>query len=139
MSLNLKIFILILSTFLIDITATATTYNLDPVPLSPGNLVKVDVAKYPKFVPLRVVAPKYEKPISPTVEIKNENGFECILFDAYLSGYEMDYDLETNKEYFIGTWEILILWSPGADLSGCSVRVSLPDQAESSAYLYMNE
>lgn len=113
-------------------------YNLDVVDLPEGKTVEVDVAHFPKFVTLQVIAPMSENPQEPQVEVINENGFEC-LYDTYLAGYETDFDPMTNKSYFKGVWEILIEWSPGADLSGCTIKVNMPERQESTAHIYMND
>lgn len=114
-------------------------YNFTPIELLEGKNISIDVVDYPKFAVLQVVAPKYKQPLAPTVTIQNENGFECDVYDNALSGYEIEYDPINNEEYFIGTWEIIIRWSPGADLSGCHVEVNMPQRQTSKVHLFMNE
>jgi len=117
----------------------AKGYNFKPIELPEGKSISLDVVKYPKFVVFRVAAPKYNKSIAPTVTIENENGFECIVYDIDLFGYETDYDPVKDEMYFMGTWEIIIRWSPGVDLSGCDINISMPQRNTSKVHLFLKE
>jgi len=65
----------------------------------------------------------------PEVEIEKAwSGFECSHKTTILR----------KAQFNMRSWEIQINWTPGADLSGCIVKISSPGMQDARAELYMN-
>ncbi len=112
-----------------------TTYNK----LVPGKEILVDSAyntsKAGNFVSLTLDTLTTDGKAEPKVTIvKQWSGFECDYKQTLISfaGYN------ANTQQFKRTWEIQIDWRPGADLSGCIVKVDFPGMKSSTAEIFMN-
>lgn len=113
---------------------SAFAYNSEYSKLTPGKEILVDAGK--------------KDVISLTLETKSKNGeaepkyslvkqwsnFECEYKQTLL--LNSSYDL--TKKIYSKTWEIQVTWTPGADLSGCIVKVSFPGMLDSRAEIFMN-
>lgn len=96
--------------------------------LIPGKQVLVNVADK-EMIPLLITTSNSDSGLLPTVTIENEwSGFEC----------RHNATLLRKAEFNLRSWEIQIIWSPGADLSGCIVKISFPGMEDSQAELFMN-
>lgn len=114
----------------LDVQAFNTKYNK----LIPGKEILVDVAKQ-EVISLTLDTKNADSSVMPQLTVLNQWGnFLCSHRQTLLiySGFDVQTGLHTN------TWEIQLLWSPGADLSGCIVNISFPGMNNSRAELYMN-
>lgn len=109
-------------------------YNTEYNKLSPGKVVLVDVA-YKEVISLTLDTKNEDSSLTPKVELVKEwSGFECDYKQTLLlfAGFNTSAGLHSR------TWEIQLTWKPGADLSGCIVKVSFPGMSDSRAELFMN-
>jgi hypothetical protein len=107
-----------------------TKYNK----LIPGKEILIDVAKQ-DIISLTLDSKSADSNLVPKIElIKEWSGFECDYKQTLLllAGFNPTLGLHTR------TWEIQLTWKPGADLSGCIVKVSFPGMLDSRAELFMN-
>lgn len=108
-------------------------YNTEYNKLVPGEMVLVDVANK-DVISLTLDTSNSDSNSTPKVELVKEwSGFECDYKQTLLlfSGYNR------AESKHVKTWEIQLTWKPGADLSGCIVKVSFPNMPDSSAELFM--
>lgn len=118
--------------FLSSISAFA--YNTEYAQLRVGKEILVDVAKK-DVISLTLETNSQDGKAEPKYTlVKQWSNFECEYKQTLLlhSGYNIE--SKTYKR----TWEIQVTWTPGADLSGCIVKVSFPGMADSRAELFMN-
>lgn len=106
----------------------AAAYGDSPARLIPGKQVLVDVANQ-EIISLLITTDNHDFGLLPVVKIEKQwSGFECHHKTTRLR----------KTGYNLRSWEIQIEWAPGADLSGCIVKVSFPGMEDSRAELYMN-
>ena len=116
--------------FSFNVMAHNTKYNK----LIPGKEILIDVAKQ-DIISLTLDSKSADSNLVPKIElIKEWSGFECDYKQTLLllAGFNPTLGLHTR------TWEIQLIWKPGADLSGCIVKVSFPGMLDSRAELFMN-
>lgn len=108
--------------------------NIEHNKLIPGKEVLVDVADN-EVISLTLDTKNEDPSLAPHVTlIKEWSGFECDYKQTLLlfSGFNSKLGLHTR------TWEIQLTWKPGADLSGCIIKVTFPGMSDSRAELFMN-
>ncbi len=113
---------------------SAFAYNSEYSKLVPGKEVLVDSANK-GIISLTLDTKSKSSTATPKVTIENQWGnFECEYKQTLLlhSGFNVD------TKVFKKTWEVQIAWLPGADLSGCIVKVSYPGMEDSRASIFMN-
>lgn len=99
-----------------------------PTKLIPGKQVLVDVVNQ-ELVSLLISTNNSDSGLLPEVTIEKEwSNFECSHKATFLR----------KVGYNLISWEIQIAWKPGADLSGCIVKISFPGLEDSHAELFMN-
>lgn len=109
-------------------------YNTEYSQLIPGKEILIDVANK-EVVSLTLETKNEDSSLAPEVELVKEwSGFECDYKQTLLlfAGFDQKKGQHTRK------WEIQLTWKPGADLSGCIVKVSFPGMKDSRAELFMN-
>lgn len=115
------VFILLLSLNTMAAVHTSTK-------LIPGKQVLIDVANQ-EVVSLMITTSNPDSGLLPEVSIEKEwSGFEC----------DHKTTLLRKAGFNLRSWEIQITWSPGADLSGCIVKIAFPGMKDSHAELFMN-
>lgn len=115
-------------------SVSAFAYNTEYAKLTPGKEILVDVAKK-DVISLTLETKSKDGKAEPKYSlVKQWSNFECEHKQTLLlySGYDME------KKIYKKTWEIQVTWTPGADLSGCIVKVSFPGMQDSRAELFMN-
>lgn len=118
--------VLIACALILSINASA--FSDSPARLIPGKQVLVDVANQ-EVISLLITTNHQDSGLLPVVQIEKQwSGFECRHKTTRLQ----------KTSYNLRSWEIQIDWAPGADLSGCIVKVSFPGMEDSRAELYMN-
>ncbi len=112
----------------------AFAYNSEYAKLTPGKKIYIDVMKK-DVISLTLETKSSSDKAEPKFTRESQWGnFECEYKQTLLlnSGYDL------AKKLYKKTWEIQVTWTPGADLSGCIVKVSFPGLEESRAELFMN-
>lgn len=115
-------------------SVSAFAYNSEYSKLVPGKEILVDSAKK-DIISLTLETSSKSDKAQPKYSLVNQWGnFECEYKQTLLlhSGYDF------AKKIYKKTWEVQVTWTPGADLSGCIVKVSFPGMADSRASIFMN-
>lgn len=111
------------------LAASNNCHSLGDVQLTDGKELTLDVLGRN---PVKAVIQTTESGLynSPTIQVSNEYaGFEC---------FPKSVQLLTKGETY-QCWQVEIDWSPGADVSGCEIKVAHPSwQKASQLYLHMN-
>ncbi len=124
--------IILIFSMLLSFSAMAK--NTEYTQLVPGKEVLVDVANK-EVVSLTLDTISSDSSLVPKIELVKEwSGFECDYKQTLL--LFAGFNTETQKH--TRTWEMQITWKPGADLSGCILKVSFPGMKDSRAELFMN-
>lgn len=120
------------------LSTSSFAYNTTYSKLVPGKQILVDSAynlhKSGHIISLSLDT-ESKLDVEPKVKlIKQWSGFECEHRQTLISfaGYN------SSTQTFKRTWEIQIDWIPGADFSGCIVKVEFPGMAASEAEIFMN-
>ncbi len=123
---------LVAALFLSSVSAFA--YNTEYSKLTPGKEILVDAGKK-DVISLTLETKSKSDKTQPTYSlVKQWSNFECEYKQTLL--LNSSYDL--TKKIYSKTWEIQVTWTPGADLSGCIVKVSFPGMEDSRAEIFMN-
>lgn len=113
---------------------SAFAYNTEYSKLIPGKEILVDSAKK-DVISLTLETSSKDGKAEPKYSlVKQWSNFECEYKQTLLLHSGFDFESKTYKR----TWEIQLTWTPGADLSGCIVKVSFPGMADSRAEIFMN-
>lgn len=109
-------------------------YNTEYSKLVPGKEILVDVANK-EVISLTLETESQDSNARPTYSLVKEwSGFGCEYKQTLLLFSGFDFAKKTYKK----TWEIQVTWTPGADLSGCIVKIAFPGMKDSRAELFMN-
>ena len=109
-------------------------FNTEYSKLTPGKEILIDAAKK-DVISLTLETKSKSDKATPTYSlVKQWSNFECEYKQTLL--LNSAYDL--TKKVYTKTWEIQVTWTPGADLSGCIVKVAFPGMADSRAEIFMN-
>lgn len=123
-----------IATALLMSSVSAFAYNSEYSKLVPGKEILVDSAKKDVISLTLETRSKSDKSQPKYSLVKQWSNFECEYKQTLLlhSGYDI------AKKIYKKTWEIQVTWTPGADLSGCIVKVSFPGMEDSRASIFMN-
>lgn len=109
-------------------------FNTEYTKLVPGEMVLVDVANQ-NVISLTLQTQNSDSSLAPKIDLVKEwSGFEC----DYKQTLLLHAGFNANVKEHTRLWEIQLNWKPGADLSGCIVKVTFPGMQESRAELFMN-
>lgn len=124
----------LLTSLLMLSSLSAFAYNSEYSKLVPGKEILVDSANKDVISLTLDTKTKSSKALPKVTVEKQWGNFECEYKQTLLlhSGFNMD------TKIFNKTWEIQINWLPGADLSGCIVKISYPGMEDSRASIFMN-
>ena len=115
-------------------SVSAFAYNSEYSKLTPGKEILVDAGKK-DVISLTLETKSKSDKAQPTYSlVKQWSNFECEYKQTLL--LNSSYDLA--KKIYTKTWEIQVTWTPGADLSGCIVKVAFPGMVDSRAEIFMN-
>lgn len=113
---------------------SAFAYNTEYSKLVPGKEILVDSAKKDVISLTLETKSKSDKAEPKYSLVKQWGNFECEFKQTLLLHSGFDF----QKKIYKKTWEIQVTWTPGADLSGCIVKVIFPGMEESRASIFMN-
>lgn len=113
---------------------SAFAYNTEYSKLVPGKEILVDSAKKDVISLTLETKNKSDKAEPKYSLVKQWGNFECEFKQTLLLHSGFDF----QKKIYKKTWEIQVTWTPGADLSGCIVKVTFPGMEESRASIFMN-
>lgn len=115
-------------------SVSAFAYNSEYSKLVPGKEILVDSAKKDVISLTLETKSKSDKAEPKYSLVKQWGNFECEYKQTLLLHSGFDFEKKIYKK----TWEVQVTWTPGADLSGCIVKVSFPGMEDSRASIFMN-
>lgn len=115
-------------------SVSAFAYNSEYSKLVPGKEILVDSAKKDVISLTLETKSKSDKTEPKYSLVKQWGNFECEYKQTLLLHSGFDFEKKIYKK----TWEVQVTWTPGADLSGCIVKVSFPGMEDSRASIFMN-
>lgn len=124
--------ILLMVSFFISTYVFATGHKATQ--LVPGHQVLEDVANQ-EVITLILNTQSADPSLQPEVNVtKQWSGFSC----QHKASLILNHSFNEKNKLFLYTWAIQMSWGPGADLSGCIVKVTFPGMPDSFAELFMN-